>query len=88
MTPKEGVYLPYIYYALQNVSFERYRTGQAIPHIYFKDYGKEAIYCPAFDDQKRLAKVLEMIDAKIGIERTNLKNLQSLKAYLLSAMLI
>ena len=88
MTPKEGVYLPYIYHALQNVSFERYRTGQAIPHIYFKDYGKEAIYCPAFDDQKRLAKVLEMIDAKIGIERTNLKKLQSLKAYLLSAMLI
>ena len=88
MTPKEGVYLPYIYYSLQNVSLERYRTGQAIPHIYFKDYGKEAIYCPSFDDQKRLAKVLEMIDVKIGIERTSLKKLQSLKTYLLSAMLI
>ena len=88
MTPKDGVYLPYIFYALQNVGFERYRTGQAIPHIYFKDYGKEAIYCPSFDDQKRLAKVLEMIDAKIGIERANLKILQSLKAYLLSTMFI
>ena len=86
MTPKEGVYLPYIYYALQNVCFESYRTGQAIPHIYFKDYGKEALYCPSFDDQKRLAKGLEMIDAKIGIERAAIQNLQLVKAYLLSAM--
>jgi len=88
MTPQEGVYLPYIYYALQNVCFERYRTGQAIPHIYFKNYGKEAIYCPSFDNQKRLAKGFEMIDTKIGIERAVLQSLQSAKAYLLSAMFI
>ena len=85
---QEGIYLPYIYYALQNVSFESYRTGQAIPHIYFKDYGKEAIYCPSFDDQKRLAKGLEMIDAKIDVERATLKSLQSVKAHLLSVLFI
>ena len=88
MTPKDGIYLPYIYYALQNVCFETYRTGQAIPHIYFRDYGKEAIYCPAYDDQKRLAKRLELLDAKIGIERAVLRNLQSAKAFLLSGMFI
>ena len=88
MTAKDGIYLPYIYYALQNVCFETYRTGQAIPHIYFRDYGKEAIYCPAYDEQKRLAKGLELIDAKIGIERSVLQNLQSAKAYLLSGMFI
>ena len=88
MTPSEGVYLPYIYYALQNVCFESYRTGQAIPHIYFKDYGKETIYCPATNDQKRLAKGLEMIDTKIEIERAFLQNLHSAKAFLLSAMFI
>ena len=88
MTPKDGIYLPYIYYALQNVCFETYRTGQAIPHIYFRDYGKEAIYCPAYDDQKRLAKRLELLDDKIGIERAVLRNLQSAKAFLLSGMFI
>jgi len=88
MTSKEEVYLPYIYYALQNVCFESYRTGQAIPHIYFKDYGKEAIYCPSFDEQKRLANGLEMIDSKVGIERATLQYLHSVKAYLLSAMFI
>ena len=88
MTPNEGVYLPYIYYALQNVCFESYRTGQAIPHIYFKDYGKEAIYCPSFDEQKRLAKGLKMIDSKVEIERAVLQYLHSAKTYLLSAMFI
>jgi len=88
MTPKEGVYLPYIYYALQNVCFESYRSGQAIPHIYFKDYGKESIYCPSFVEQKRLTKGLEMIDAKIDVERATLKSLQSVKAYLLSVLFI
>ena len=88
MTPNEGIYLPYIYYTLQNVCFESYRTGQAIPHIYFKDYGKEAIYCPSFDEQKRLANGLEMIDSKVGIERATLQYLHSVKAYLLSAMFI
>ena len=88
MTPKDGVYLPYIYYALQNVCFESYRTGQAIPHIFFKDYGKETIYCPSFNDQKRLAKGLEMIDARIEIDRAALQALQSAKVYLLSAMFI
>lgn len=88
MTPKKGIYLPYIYYALQNVCFENYRTGQAIPHIYFKDYGKEAIYCPSFVEQKRLVKALEIIDAKIDVEKATLKSLQSVKAHLLSVLFI
>ncbi len=88
MTPKEGIYLPYIYYALQNICFESYRTGQAIPHIYFKDYGKEVLYCPALDDQKRLVKGLEMIDSKIDIERALLQSLYSAKAFLLYSVFI
>ena len=50
---------------IQNVCFDSYRTGQAIPHIYFKDYGKEAIYCPSYEEQVRMAIGLEKIDAKI-----------------------
>jgi len=88
MTSKEEVYLPYIYYALQNVCFDSYRTGQAIPHIYFKDYGKEAIYCPSYEEQVRMAIGLEKIDAKIGLEKAALQSYKSAKVYLLSAMLI
>ena len=88
LTPKEGIYLPYVYYALFNVNFEAYRTGQAIPHIYFKDYGKEALYCPAYEDQVRLAKGLELINERAEHEKTVLCGLQTIMAYLLSALFI
>ena len=88
LTPKEGIYLPYIYYALFCVNFDTYKTGQAIPHIYFRDYAKESIYCPAYEEQVRLAKVLELIDSKIKYLREELQGLLSLKAYLLANLLI
>ena len=43
LTVKDGYCLKYIYFALQRFSFEPYKTGMAIPHIYFKDYGKAKI---------------------------------------------
>lgn len=88
LTSREGIYLPYVYYALLNMNFQSYKTGQAIPHIYFKDYGKEVLYCPALDDQKRLVKGLELIDSKIDIERALLQSLYSAKAFLLYSVFI
>lgn len=88
MTPKEGVYLPYIYYTLQNVSFKSYRTGQAIPHIYFRDYGKETIYCPSYPVQHGIALGLERIDYKIAIERRIKERLIFAKDYFLRALFI
>ncbi len=88
MTPKEGVYLPYIYYALQNVCFESYRTGQAIPHIYFKEYGRVLIYLPSYAIQERVARGLERIDNMVDNERRILQNLQTAKAYFLVALII
>lgn len=88
MKPSDGIYLPYIYYALRNVCFESYRTGQAIPHIYFRDYGKERIYCPDYPEQKRIAFGLERIESKMLIERYIKGYLLSVKAYLLNALFI
>ena len=88
LTPKEGIYLPYVYYALFNKNFEAYRTGQAIPHIYFKDYGKEAIYCPSYEEQKKLTRGIELIDTKIEYQKAILQRVQTIKAYLLANMFI
>ena len=44
---KEGYSLQYLYYMLKVFNFEPYKTGMAIPHIYFKDYGKAKIFCPS-----------------------------------------
>ena len=88
LTPKDGVYLPFIYYALMNMNFDAYKTGQAIPHIYFKDYGKEQLYCPVYSEQIVLSQGLEAIDEKIAFERRISLNLSLLKTYLLNQLLI
>ena len=48
---KEGYSLQYLYYMLKVFNFETYKTGMAIPHIYFKDYGKAKIFCPSYTEQ-------------------------------------
>ena len=88
LTAKEGVYLPYVYYALLNFNFASFKTGLAIPHIYFKDYGKAIIYCPSYDEQVRIASGLEKIEAKIKSDKDLLKQYQLQKEYLLSRMFI
>lgn len=88
LTAKEGVYLPYVYYALLNFNFALFKTGLAIPHIYFKDYGKAVIYCPSYDEQVRIASGLESIEAKINSDKELLKQYRLQKEYLLSLMFI
>ena len=88
LTAKEGVYLPYVYYALLNFNFASFKTGLAIPHIYFKDYGKAIIYCPSYDEQVRIASGLEKIEAQIKSDTELLKQYELQKEYLLSRMFI
>ena len=54
---KDGYSLQYLYYILKVFNFEPYKTGMAIPHIYFKDYGKAKIFCPSYTEQLRYAWV-------------------------------
>ena len=85
---KEGFSLRYLYFMLQVFRFEPYKTGMAIPHIYFKDYGKAKIYCPTYELQCKYAEMLSAIDQKIIAERQMLTNLNSQKQYLLRQMFI
>ena len=88
LTAKDGVYLPYVYYALLNFNFASFKTGLAIPHIYFKDYGKAVIYCPSYEEQVRIASGLEKLEAKINTDKELLKQYRLQKEYLLSCMFI
>lgn len=88
LTAKDGIYLPYIYYALLNMNFDAYKTGQAIPHIYFKDYGKEQLFCPAYTEQVNLAQGLESMDRKVSYERGIVLNLYKFKMSLLNQLFI
>ena len=88
LTAKDGYCLKYIYFALQRFSFEPYKTGMAIPHIYFKDYGKAKIYCPSFSLQTLIAQKLSLIENKMEMEKRIILCYQLQKSYLLSRMFI
>ena len=85
---KDGYSLQYLYYLLKVFNFEPYKTGMAIPHIYFKDYGKAKVFCPSYTEQLRYARLLSAIDNKLSIEQNILTELRLQKQYLLRQMFI
>ena len=85
---KRGYSLRYLYYCLKVFNFAPYRTGLAIPHIYFRDYGKAKVWCPSLDEQQRIADALSKVEQKIAIEKSLLEQLYSQKRFLLQAMFI
>ena len=88
LTAKNGYSLRYLYYSLMKFNFAPYKTGMAIPHIYFKDYGKAKIYCPSLEEQGRIASNLFKIERKIEIERSIKDCCIAQKQYLLQQMFI
>ena len=85
---KDGYSLQYLYYLLKVFNFEPYKTGMAIPHIYFKDYGKAKVFCPSYTEQLQYARLLSAIDSKLSVEKTTLRKLSLQKQYLLRQMFI
>ena len=88
LAAKSGYSLRYLYYCLKVFNFAPYRTGLAIPHIYFRDYGKAQIWCPPIEEQNRIASALEKVEQKIATEKSLLEQLYSQKRFLLQAMFI
>ena len=85
---KEGYSLQYLYYLLKVFNFEPYKTGMAIPHIYFKEYGKAKVFCPSYTEQLQYARLLSAIDNKLSIEQNILTELSLQKQCLLRQMFI
>ncbi len=85
---KEGYSLQYLYYMLKVFNFETYKTGMAIPHIYFKDYGKAKIFCPSYTKQLKYVGLLSAIDNELSAEQSILTDLRLQKQYLLRQMFI
>ena len=88
LTAKTGYSLNYLYFCLMSFNFEPFKTGMAIPHIYFKDYGRAKIWCPSLESQNDIAKILSAIEEKLQIESGILDSLHRKKSYLLNNMFI
>lgn len=88
-TIKKGYNLKYIYYALENINFNRYIVGSGIPHVYYNDFKQEKIYIPA--DTKEIDKIekcLSSIDSVIELETKKLSKLTLQKKNLINNMFI
>ena len=88
LTASEDINLRYVYYCLKVLNFTPYKTGLAIPHIYFKDYGKHKIWCPPLEQQSKIADALTTIENKTQVEKSLLAHLNSQKQYMLNQLFI
>ncbi|WP_347280341.1 restriction endonuclease subunit S, partial [uncultured Phocaeicola sp.] len=88
LTAKGKYSVLYLYYALMAFNFTPYITGMAIPHIYFKDYGKAKVFCPSIENQIRIASLLHNIEQKLVVEQNLIISLSAQKSYLLRMLFI
>ncbi len=71
--PKEGYLLGYVAYALKGLNLSSFASGAAIPHIYFKDYGKCKIDVPPLIEQERIVAELDLLSGIIEKKKEQLK---------------
>ena len=76
--PKEGFSLGFVAYALKGLNLASFASGAAIPHIYFKDYGKCKINVPPLTEQERIVSELDLLTSIINKQKEQLKELDSL----------
>ena len=88
LTAKSGSSLDYLYFCLMSFNFDPFKTGMAIPHIYFKDYARAKIWSPSLESQNDIATIISAIEEKLQIESGILDSLQRKKSYLLNHMFI
>ena len=88
LTAKENYSILYLYYALMAFNFTPYITGIAIPHIYFKDYGKAKLFYPSIEKRIRIASLLHNIEQKLVVEQNLVISLSAQKSYLLRMLFI
>ena len=76
--PKEGYSIDFIKYFLVKLDLSHCVSGATIPHIYFKDYGKENIPTPSLDTQLAIVSELDKINELIRLKEEQLKDLDKL----------
>ena len=76
--PKEECLLNYVKYFLIKLDLSHCVSGATIPHIYFKDYGKELIPVPPLSTQLSIVSELDKISELIRLKKEQLKDYDNL----------
>lgn len=78
VVPNDNVDLHYLKYALTAMNLGSLYKGAAIPHIYFKEYGKFFVDLPDLKTQKHISALLGTIQKAIDLKRKQLETLDEL----------
>ncbi len=76
--PKKDCLLNFIKYFLVKLDLSHCVSGATIPHIYFKDYGKEIIPVPSLEIQEKIVSELDKINELIRLKKEQLKDYDNL----------
>lgn len=76
--PNNDVDINWLCYLLQSMHLEQYATNAVIPNLYFKDYCNSFISVPNFDEQVRIAYILDKVQRIVDIRKQQLSILDDL----------
>ena len=78
--PKQSYDIKFLYYFLNSIDFNKYRTGSTIPHIYYKNYKLEPFPLVSKEEQKQIVAKLDSSFEAIDKAKANAaKNLENTK---------
>lgn len=65
LIPKEGVDVDYLLHLVRSLKLGEGFSGSTIPHIYFKDYGKQFVPNYSSEQQTKIASIFNLIETLI-----------------------
>ena len=86
LTPK-GIDLNFLFQIVSKAELGRFCTGSTIPHIYFRDYGKNLFFVPSKREQKPIGDFFSKLDNIITLHQHKLNILKDIKKYMIFGML-
>ncbi|MBW2663328.1 MAG: restriction endonuclease subunit S [Deltaproteobacteria bacterium] len=77
----------FVYLLMKNINYKKYITGNAIPHIYYKDYSKEHVKMPSLEEQRKIAHFSKIFNQYIQNLENELYQLKEQKRGLMQLLL-
>ena len=77
----------FLYYLLERKDLSKQFTGSTIPHIYFKDYGKDAVNIPKDKEQQVIGSYFKQLDNIIALHQRKYEKLLDVKKAFLEKMI-
>ena len=80
--------LDFVYSLLTAFDLSEETVGTTIPHIYFKNYGKNEYLIPSVEEQAKIGEYFSHLDNAITLHQCELEKLQNIKKALLEKMFV